>query len=863
MRSPALAIVWEIGRKNSWTFRLVFAAVPACALLYRLLAGPLRSSELLLGLSLLPLVLSLLGVFSAFNYTETSSRSGLAGYPARLFTLPVGTRLLVTCPILCGTVTVVALYLVWATLVLPPLGVLLPVARPALFLAAGMVCYQSAIWGLAGFRLTRLMVMGVVGAGFFGVAFIASLPEVARTCPWPIDALLAVGLAAVALVAYGWALLGVERQRRGGGRGRAWWRAGVRAVVDLLPRRRRPFASPHQALCWLAWRRGGVVLPACVGFVLVLVVGPVLWLVGSSPEVTFSTLFWVAVLPLLLAAVVGLGFARPDFWARELALPTFLAVRPVRSGDLVLARLTVAAHSTLAAWALVLTITPLWLALGCDTSLVAKFAEALGRHYPLLALLPLGLLAALLLTWRLLVGSLPVGLAGRQGLFLASVCAGTACVLAFIVAFAWSLTRPEPWQTRANIAGRFKEFFESIPEIAWLLYAAFLLKLWGAVWSWTAARRRGLVSDRAAGAYLVFWSTATAALMALLGLLLSPAAEDAFGFPFNVLIHAGWLPYLLLLGCLLVVPLARVPLAALALARNRHGSRAAGEVRGEPLAGPASKRKDLLIPLAAAASALAALLPLQVGERYGRRVAAGGHRLRLRVLGAGSPTVVLESHGMAPLEAWAKVQPQVAAFSRVVAYDHAGYWGSRSGPRPRDARRIVEELHTALGKAGIAPPYVLVGHSFGGPYVRVFAAHYPRAVAGLVLVDPTQEEAMEWLRARHPELNHVSTQERTAQTEFGCSWDSLAQARAAWPLPDVPVTLLTCLRSDGSRLAAEFLPIWLDSHRRWLARVPGATHLILPESGHGIVLEDPERVTDAIRQVVAEARRRSQGKRVR
>src|SRR5262249_41343906 len=242
MRSPFLAIAWEIVRKSRWTFRLVGAALPACGLLYWLRADVLRASELFQGLSLLPMILSLLGVFIGFNCTESNPRSGLAGFPARLFTLPVRTRLLVTCPILCGVIAVTLLYLAWAVLVLPPL-VLLPVVRPTLFLATGMVCYQAVIWSLAGFRLTRLLVMGVVGTTLLGVAIIASLPEVAADSPWPVDSLLAVGLAPVGLIAYGGALAGVERQRRGGGRSRGWWRAAGRRLLDALPRRRRPFAS--------------------------------------------------------------------------------------------------------------------------------------------------------------------------------------------------------------------------------------------------------------------------------------------------------------------------------------------------------------------------------------------------------------------------------------------------------------------------------------------------------------------------------------------------------------------------------------------------------------------------------------------
>jgi pimeloyl-ACP methyl ester carboxylesterase len=224
------------------------------------------------------------------------------------------------------------------------------------------------------------------------------------------------------------------------------------------------------------------------------------------------------------------------------------------------------------------------------------------------------------------------------------------------------------------------------------------------------------------------------------------------------------------------------------------------------------------------------------------------------VSGAGSPTVILETSGMAPLECWAKVQPAVERFARVVSYDHAGYWGSEPGPKPRDARQIARELHTALQDARIPPPYVLVGYSFGGPFVRVFAGLYPEEVVGLVLVDPSQEVAFEWLRDNHPEVNRITEQDVARQDEWGCSWASLDQARAARLSPGLPVALITCTRHDRSTLMGQLMPIWLDAHRNWLRGVPGSRHVVTGKSGHGIVFEEPELVVETIREVIDRGR---------
>jgi pimeloyl-ACP methyl ester carboxylesterase len=116
----------------------------------------------------------------------------------------------------------------------------------------------------------------------------------------------------------------------------------------------------------------------------------------------------------------------------------------------------------------------------------------------------------------------------------------------------------------------------------------------------------------------------------------------------------------------------------------------------------------------------------------------GGWRLHLNCTGAAKsnePTVILEP-GIGDFSVeWSLVQPKVAAFARVCSYDRAGDGWSEVGPYPRTMRQITYELHTLLDKAGVAPPFVLVGHSYGAWLVRVYTATYPSEVAGIVLVD--------------------------------------------------------------------------------------------------------------------------------
>jgi pimeloyl-ACP methyl ester carboxylesterase len=106
--------------------------------------------------------------------------------------------------------------------------------------------------------------------------------------------------------------------------------------------------------------------------------------------------------------------------------------------------------------------------------------------------------------------------------------------------------------------------------------------------------------------------------------------------------------------------------------------------------------------------------------------------------GAGSPTVVLDAGSPDTSATWQWVQPQIARSTRVCAYDRAGLGRSASAPPGRrTATTQVEELHLLLTAAGIPPPYVVIGHSWGGLLARMFAHAYPRDTAGVVLVDAT------------------------------------------------------------------------------------------------------------------------------
>jgi pimeloyl-ACP methyl ester carboxylesterase len=132
-------------------------------------------------------------------------------------------------------------------------------------------------------------------------------------------------------------------------------------------------------------------------------------------------------------------------------------------------------------------------------------------------------------------------------------------------------------------------------------------------------------------------------------------------------------------------------------------------------------------------------LPASTPGPPGRMVDLGGHRLHVNCSGRGSPTVVVENGQGDFSFDWVLVQQRVERFTRICTYDRAGYAWSDPGPLPRTFAQINLELRDALKKLGENGPYVLVGHSYGGPVIRNFAVTYPQDVAGLVFVDAAFE----------------------------------------------------------------------------------------------------------------------------
>ena len=192
----------------------------------------------------------------------------------------------------------------------------------------------------------------------------------------------------------------------------------------------------------------------------------------------------------------------------------------------------------------------------------------------------------------------------------------------------------------------------------------------------------------------------------------------------------------------------------------------------------------------------------------GRLVDIGGRRLHVVCKGAGTPTVITESGSSSFSIEWALVQEQVAPFTRICSYDRAGFAWSDRGPAENTVEETMDDLHLLLGIAGIHPPYVLVGHSIGGMYVRAYQRRYPDEVAGLVLVDATPEEDAEYL------YNGKSTQ------GILLTYDQLASVYAPYiKNPPPPLALPTAVDTPYNKLSPELQRAEVWAERLWRSRV--------------------------------------------
>lgn len=248
-------------------------------------------------------------------------------------------------------------------------------------------------------------------------------------------------------------------------------------------------------------------------------------------------------------------------------------------------------------------------------------------------------------------------------------------------------------------------------------------------------------------------------------------------------------------------------------------------------------------------------------EALGRRVDLGGRALYLDCRGAGPPTVVLEAGMGSGAGSWGAVLPELAGVARVCAYDRANLGRSDLAGGRRTLVDAADDLARLLAAAGERPPFVLVGHSLGGAYIRVFAALHRPDVAGVVLLDPYAPDLFDryvlpLLGGLRPDYERYAAG-LVAQVEAvdGLDWTASASQLAAASIGGLPVEVLVAERYELRLDAATNAVIATAWRRAYESLSPGRVRYAYAiGSGHLVSLDRPDLVVDAVRRLLGAAR---------
>jgi len=264
---------------------------------------------------------------------------------------------------------------------------------------------------------------------------------------------------------------------------------------------------------------------------------------------------------------------------------------------------------------------------------------------------------------------------------------------------------------------------------------------------------------------------------------------------------------------------------------------------------------------------LAASIPCALSGQSPQLVDVSGRQVEVLVAGSGKPAVILEAGLGEHLKHWLAIQKSLSSLTTVIAYSRAGYGASDPSPEPRTPLRVVSELRALLQALGQDGPYVLVGHSLGGVYVRVFASQHPEEVAALVLVDPTHERLdlensilspTYWPDNWTGYVDYAKEVGGGTRSEVD-EWWSISRRGTlpeALPLPDVPMVILTAMAVDNSWAGGSEIGLRMrrQIHTELFEHTTNGVHIVTAESGHSMHVDQPDLVVDSIRRVVNAAR---------
>jgi pimeloyl-ACP methyl ester carboxylesterase len=261
----------------------------------------------------------------------------------------------------------------------------------------------------------------------------------------------------------------------------------------------------------------------------------------------------------------------------------------------------------------------------------------------------------------------------------------------------------------------------------------------------------------------------------------------------------------------------------------------------------------------------------------GKMIDVGGYRVHLNCVGAGKPTVMIVGAGYS--FDWSLVQSAVLSVARVCTYDPSGSVWSDPGPEPTCEGRIGE-IHKMLANAGIDGPLVLVGHSVGAVFARLYASQYPADVSGMVLVDhagrylivsgrgaqpgqvgqriamPSQEESLRKLPSVAQDMHRwASTRGASKRGSNIPFFNSCIAEVEKTPTPSKPPMDMPLIVIANTALAGS--PDYQRTQTRLLALSRNSKSMVAQTNGHQVPMDDPGVIVEAIRHVVADVRKQA------
>lgn len=241
-----------------------------------------------------------------------------------------------------------------------------------------------------------------------------------------------------------------------------------------------------------------------------------------------------------------------------------------------------------------------------------------------------------------------------------------------------------------------------------------------------------------------------------------------------------------------------------------------------------------------------------------------GVRLYSRHMGSKNPIVIFESAMGNTLKNWLPVQTEIAKTNYTISYDRAGLGKSGKGNSVRNAENMAHELHEMLKKLSLEPPYVLAGASYGCFINRMFAWKYPGEVIGAVFVEPSHEDLFHKLRERHPDdynnferLWKLSVQ--MASEGYQKEWENFerdCEIIRNIPFPSIlPVKIISSIRCSEREqvfmnLSEGDIKARCDLHKEWTKKNQNVSQIITGKSGHNVLDEEPELVTEVLKQLL-------------